>query len=182
MKKNEILAVIAQMQEQINSLKAMVENLDNDVEEVVSTNDSEELPPLPEVIYEIPEEPIEDAIEETTTIEVIPNTNTVYEDIQLGCEILTLKNHTNWCNGSVDYIDIHLKVLAPKYEGAKPYVLWKQGIYEIDAYDIEGNLIGTSPQFVLDSLGQDIAIELRKRNVGGYVKSTYEPKHLQILC
>lgn len=178
MNKQEVLLAIDQLELQIKQLRELVlqetkeETTENIFVDVVSNNECQKLPAPPEIVY------VEYSEVSYMTHE---------DDIRISNDILTRLDFTKWCpiGKNIEYIVVHLKVLPPKEEGMKPYVLYNQGIYEVDAYYYdeyadEAVLLGTSNQFKLDFLGQENVAYLNKQNIHSYSKGTYEPKKVFI--
>jgi hypothetical protein len=180
MNKQEVLLAIDQLELQIKQLRKLVlqeteeETTESIFVDVIPySNERQELPAPPEVVYVEYSEPVKYMTHE--------------DDVRISNDILTRLDFTKWCPAGkdIEYIVVHLKVLPPKEEGMKPYVLYREGIYEVDAYYYdeiadEAILLGTSKQFKIDFLGQENAMYLNKQNIHSYSKGTYEPKKVFI--
>lgn len=179
MNKQEVLLAIDQLELQIKQLRELVlqetkeETTESIFVNVVPYSEQHELPAPPEVVYVEYPEPVKYMTHE--------------DDVRISNDILTRLDFTKWCPSGkeIEYIIVHLKVLPPKEEGMKPYVLYREGIYEVDAYYYdehadEAILLGTSKQFKLDFLGQESVAYLQRENIHSYSKGTYEPKKVFI--
>ena len=170
--KEMILAKIEAMRESLDALTALVMSQDDDENELVTLVDMLK-EPITEELVEVPE-----AVE-------VKKPYDFSEEIMFANMLLTERDYTNWADwqhGPIDCVNIRIKSLPPRKEGDRPYVLWREGILEVEAYDVDGESLGISPQFHRDNLSPELLKYLRtKANFCRYEKKTYQPLNTYLM-
>ena len=130
MKKEEILAAIHQMEEQLATLKAMVAEEETPIEEPIKEEDTTLPDPPAEVEVHIPEDK-----EESTT----PSKGymTHDEEVRLGCTIIS--ELPDFYKGKCSYLILHKEY---KDYGKPKFFINKHKVV-ITAYDINGESLGS---------------------------------------
>lgn len=159
MKKQELLAAISKMEEQLAALKELVlaeRPVNESQEEAPVVNEEperEELPDPPKVIYvDLPkEEPKEE----------------VDEDVMLGCQIIT--SLPDFYSGECRLLKLHKRY----FDNGQPKLFIDKYHVVVEAYDINMKPLGSYTTH-WNNLSK-FHVELIKRGINGHKKDNWKP-------